>query len=187
MTFNKTYMFLAIIAHARNPHLALQHRILQRPPTIQPRLFPTIRTMQQKQINIPQPTLPHTLPDALPHGLITLLVFRQFARVVDILSLELRVFFQVGQDGGADFALVVVHLRAVKGTVAGFEGILHGVAGFAAAGEVDSEVDVGDGEGGGVGERFVGGEGEGGGGGHFGEGSLHIVRDARWAEEMRWK
>ena len=140
----KTYMFLPIIAHARNPHLALQHRILQRPPTIQPRLFPTIRTMQQKQIDIPQPTLPHTLPDTLPHSLVAPLVLRQFARVVDILPLELRVLFQVREDGGADFALVGVHLRAVEGAVAGFEGVLHGVAGFAAAGEVDSQVDVGD-------------------------------------------
>lgn len=53
-------------------------------------------------------------------------------------------FFEVGEDGGADFALVGVHLRAVEGAVAGFEGVLHGVAGFAAAGEVDSQVDVGD-------------------------------------------
>ena len=83
-------------------------------------------------------------------------------------------FFQVCEDGGADFALVVVHLRAVKGAVAGFEGILHGLAGLAATGEVDSEVDVGNGEGGGVGEGLAGGKGEGL-GGHSGEGSLHLV------------
>ena len=171
---SKTYMFLPVIAHARNPHLALQNRILQRLPAIQPRLFPAIRTMQQEQVDIPQPTLPHALPNTLAHSLIAPLVLRQFARVVDILPLELRVFFQVGEDGGADFALVGVHLRAVEGAVAGFEGILDCAPGLGAAGEVDSEVDVGDGEGGGVGEGFAGGEGEGL-GGHFGEGSLHLV------------
>lgn len=178
-------MFLPIVAHSRDPHLALQHRILQRLPTIQPRLFPAIRTMQQEQINIPQPTLPHALLNTLPHSLIASLVLRQFARVVDILPLEFRVFFQVCEDSGADFALIVVHLRAVEGAVAGFEGILHGLAGFAAAGEVDTQVDVGDGEGGGVREDFAGGEGEGL-GGHSGEGSLHLARDARRVEEVRW-
>ena len=181
---SRTYMFLAVVAHAGNPHLALQHGVFQRPPTVQPRLFPAIRTVQQEQINIPQPTRPHALLDTLPHSLIAPLVLRQLARVVDILPLELRVLFQVCEDGGADFALVVVHLRAVEGAVTGFEGVLHGKAGFAAAGEVDSEVDVGDGEGGGVGEGLAGGEGEGL-GGHFGEGSLHVVRDARWVKELR--
>jgi hypothetical protein len=52
--------------------------------------------------------------------------------------------FQVRRDRGADFALVVVHLRAVEGAVAGFEGILDGIAGLTAAGKVYTEVDVGD-------------------------------------------
>ena len=94
--------------------------------------------MQQEQIDIPQPTLLHRLRNTFPHSLIAPLIVRQLARVVDILPLELRVFFQVRGNRGADFALVVVHLRAVKGAVAGFERIFYGVAGFAAAGEVDS-------------------------------------------------
>jgi hypothetical protein len=90
--------------------------------------------MQQKQINIPQPTLFHRLADTLPHSLVAFLITRQFTRVVDIFSLELRVRFQVFENGGADFALVVVHLRGVESAVARFESVADCIAGFAAGG-----------------------------------------------------
>ena len=139
-----TYVLLAVVAHTRNPNLAFQHGVFQRLPTVQPSFLTAIRTMQEEQINIPQSTLLHRLRNTLPHNLITPIIARQFTRIVYILSLELRVCFQVREDLGTDFALVVVHLRAVESAVPGFEGVFDCIAGFAAAGEVDSEVDVGD-------------------------------------------
>jgi hypothetical protein len=43
-----TYMLLAIIAHARNPHFAFQHGIFQSLPTAQPSFLSAIRTVQQE-------------------------------------------------------------------------------------------------------------------------------------------
>lgn len=144
LSYNVTYMLFTVIADTRDPDFSLKHGVFKRFPAGQTRFFASIWTVQQEQINISQSTLFHRIRDTLSHSLIAPLITRQLACVVNILSLDLRVFFQVRQNGGAYFALIVVHLRTVKGTVAGFEGIADRIAGFAAGCEVDSKVDMGD-------------------------------------------
>jgi hypothetical protein len=152
-----TYMFLAIVANAWNPHLTVHHSVLESLPTTQPSFLAAIRTVQQEKINVTQSALFHRLGDTLPHGLIACIT-SQLACVVNVFPLQFWVFLQVGGDGRADFALVVVHLRAVKGAVSCFESIAYGCAGFFAACEVDSEMDVRNREVLGVGEGFAGSE-----------------------------
>lgn len=130
-------MLFPKITDPNTPHLALAHRILQRPPTTQPLALPTIRTMQQKQVHVPQPTNLYTLFHTPPHLVITPIT-GQFGRVMHVISLHGRVGGEVGGDGFADGGFVVVHLRGVDGAVAGGQGVGGGCGGFGGGHEVDA-------------------------------------------------
>lgn len=139
----------SIITYPRHPNLPLLNRILHSPPTHTPRLPPPIRTMQQKQIHIPQPAHLNRLPNRPPHSLIRGTIAAQLSRVEDILTLQPEGILGAAEeaaDGLAGFLLVAVHLRAVEGAVAEKEGGVDGGGGFAAGHAVEAELDLGDGE-----------------------------------------
>lgn len=127
--------------------------------------------MQQKQIHISQPARVDALLDGRPDGFVGCAVVAELGRVEDVGAREGRVGGEVGRDGAAGLALVVVPLGGVEAAVAGGEGGGYGRGGLPGREHVQAEVDLGDGEGGGcAGELYrrgggVSGGGEGGRGG----------------------
>jgi len=135
-------MLNTIITHPTSPHLPLLNRILYRPPTLQPPPLSPIRTMQKIQIQIPQPTLLHTLLNLLPRLIIPPILL-QLGSEPDIFSLDGGVLFEVFEDRGTDFGFIGVPFCRVDGAVSGCEGVRYGIGGFAPRSHVDAEVDSG--------------------------------------------
>lgn len=111
-------MLHPIVAHPTSSHLALRNSILNRPPALQPFRLPAIRTMQQVQIQMPQPALLYTLLYLLSRRIVARIRL-QFGGEPYVFSFELRVLLQVCEDGGADFLFVLVPLCGVDTPVAG--------------------------------------------------------------------
>ena len=103
-------MLLPEVAHAPNLDLAIFHSIFYSPPTLQPIPLPTIRTMQQKEIDVSKSTLLHTLRNTLSRSIV-IRITRQFRRVMYIFPLHLWMRFEVLQNRLPDLPLVVLHLR----------------------------------------------------------------------------
>jgi hypothetical protein len=89
-----TNMFLPEVANAAYPDLPIFDRIFYRSPTIKPLLLATIRTVQQKEIDITKATLLDALGNTLSSGTVVA-VAGQFGGIVDILTFQIRMFFQV--------------------------------------------------------------------------------------------
>lgn len=102
--------------------------------------------MQQKQIHISQPARVDALLDGRPDGFVGCAVVAELGRVEDVGAREGRVGGEVGRDGAAGLALVVVPLGGVEAAVAGGEGGGYGRGGLPGREHVQAEVDLGDGE-----------------------------------------
>lgn len=135
------------VAHARHPDLPSLDRVLQGPPARQPRLLAAIRAVQQEQVHVAQAGQVDGPLDAPAHGIVAGAAARQLGGVVDVLAPQavgiVRPAEEV-QDGLARLALVVVHLRRVKASVACCEGPLGRLVGLLAGHHVQSELDLGD-------------------------------------------
>lgn len=146
---SQTHMSAAIVAHTSHPNLTRLDSILEGLPTRQPGLLTAIRAVQQHQIYVTQPANIDRLLDAAAHSLVVCAVARELGGVVDVLAGEpFGVFGWVVEkieDGLAGFALVVVHLGAVKGAVARGEGPADRVGGFTARHHVKAKLDLGHG------------------------------------------
>jgi len=77
----------AIIANADTPHLPIFYSFNQGLPRSQPALFPTIRRVQEIEINIPQPSLPQTLVNTLLRVIVIDTLWRDLGGVKELLSL----------------------------------------------------------------------------------------------------
>lgn len=133
-----------IVTNTTTPNLPIPNRILDRPPALPPGLRPTVRTMQQEQVDIPQPAHFHTLRDGPAHGIVVVAVGRQFRRVKDVLARE-RTTTRLGQprrDGFTRLALVVVHLRAVEAAVPHLQGVRYRGEDFPPGHHVQSQLEL---------------------------------------------
>jgi len=139
------YMLFAKVTDAAYPHLTSVYGIFHSPPALQPVPLPTIRTMQEEEINIPETTLLHAPRNTLPRSLI-IRITRKLGRVMYILSLELRMRVEEVQNRGTDLLLITIHLSRVYGSVTGFESVFDGIVGFGPGHEVHPKMDVGHGE-----------------------------------------
>lgn len=108
-------MLDAEIAHTTDLDLAVLDRIFHCAPAFQSLGFSTVWAVEKEEVNVVQTTVRDRLLDCLASGIVGR-IGRKLRCEMNVLSLERGGIARAGQelaDRGADFALVVIHLRRV--------------------------------------------------------------------------
>ena len=124
-------MLDTVIRHSSSPYLSIFDRIQHCLPTLQSFPPPTIRTVQQIQIYVVQPTLSHTILDSLSRRIIAG-VGLQLGREPQILSSDFFICLDEFADRRSNFSFVGIPFCRIDSAIANFESSLHGGRGFTA-------------------------------------------------------